>query len=107
MVQHSVAKNADEGMRTMQSKDQGQLSALANTSRKIVNISVSVNTWKRAHYQGLREVEEEDGQKSVRGNETGTSKPGVQLMMANRNLVSVGNGNAKPAVYTQREPQKM
>ncbi|WJZ87696.1 hypothetical protein VitviT2T_007060 [Vitis vinifera] len=74
MVQHSVAKNADEGMRTMQSKDQGQLSALANTSRKIVNISVSVNTWKPAHYQRLREVEEEDGQKPVRGNETGTGK---------------------------------
>ena len=107
MVQYSVAKNADEGMRTMRSKDQGQLSALANTSRKIVNISVNVNTWKPAHYQGLREVEEEDGQKPVRGNETGTGKSGVQSMKANGNPVSVGNGNAKPAVDTQGESQKM
>ena len=107
MVQYSVAKNADEGMRTMRSKDQGQLSALANTSRKIVNISVSVNTWKPAHYHGLREVEEEDGQKPVRGNETGTGKSGVPLMKANGNPVSVGNGSAKPAVNTQGESQKM
>ncbi|KAJ9685739.1 hypothetical protein PVL29_017683 [Vitis rotundifolia] len=106
MVQYSVAKNADEGMRTMRSKDQGQPSAVANTSRKIVNISVNVNTWKPAHYQGPREVEEVDGQKPVQGNETGTGKSGVRLMKANGNPVSVGNGNAKPAVDTQRESQK-
>ncbi|RVX02828.1 Polyadenylate-binding protein 2 [Vitis vinifera] len=108
MVQYSVAKNADEGMRTMRSIDQGQPSAVANTSRKIVNISVNVNTWKPpAHYQGPREVEEVDGQKPVQGNETGTGKSGVRLMKANGNPVSVGNGNAKPAVDTQRESQKM
>ncbi|XP_034704467.1 uncharacterized protein LOC117928634 [Vitis riparia] len=108
MVQYSVAKNADEGMRTMRSIDQGQPSAVANTSRKIVNISVNVNTWKPpAHYQGPREVEEVDGQKPVQGNVTGTGKSGVRLMKANGNPVSVGNGNAKPAVDTQRESQKM
>ena len=65
MVQYSVAKDADEGMGIMRSKDQGHPSVVANTSRKIVNISVNVNTWKPAHYQGPREVEEVDGQKPV------------------------------------------
>ena len=96
MVQYSVAKNADEGVRTMRSKDHGQPSAVANTSRKIVNISVNVNTWKPANYQGgPREVKEVDGQKPVQENETGTGKSGVRLMKANGNPVLVGNGNVR------------
>lgn len=93
MVQYSVAKNADEVMRTMRGKDQGQPSSVANASRKIVSISVNVNTWKPAHYQGPREVEEVDGQKLLQENQIGTGKPGVRLMKDNGNPVSVSNGN--------------
>lgn len=96
MVQYSVAKNADEGMRMMRSKEQGQPSSVANTSRKIVNISVNVNTWKPANYQGgPREVKDVDNQKPVQENEAGTGKSGVRLMKANGNPVLVGNGNVR------------
>lgn len=93
MVQYSGSNKADESMRKPW-KDQDQLAA-DNTSSKIVNISVNVNTWKPPHYQETREVSEVDGRKLVQGSEAGADKSGVQLMKENNHGVSVGNGNVR------------
>lgn len=106
MVRYSVAKNSDEIMRKPR-KDQDQSALAANTSRKIVNISVNVNTWKPTHYPEPREVSEMDIRKSVQESEAGLGKSGVWLMNEKSNPVTAGNGNTKPAADTQKEPQKM
>lgn len=106
MVRYSVAKNSDEIMRKPR-KDQDQSALAANTSRKIVNISVNVNTWKPTHYSEPREVSEMDNRKSVQESEAGLGKSGVWLMNEKSNPVTAGNGNTKPAADTQKEPQKM
>lgn len=106
MVRYSVAKNSDEIMRKPR-KDQDQSALAANTSRKIVNISVNVNTWKPTHYPEPREVSEMDNRKSVQESEAGLGKSGVWLMNEKSNPVTAGNGNTKPAADTQKEPQKM
>ncbi|KAL7204342.1 hypothetical protein ACSBR2_017419 [Camellia fascicularis] len=106
MVRYSVAKNSDEIMRKPR-KDQDQSALAANTSRKIVNISVNVNTWKPTHYPELREVSEMDNRKSVQESAAGLGKSGVWLMNEKSNPVTAGNGNTKPAADTQKEPQKM
>uniref|UniRef100_A0A5B6YTT9 RRM domain-containing protein n=1 Tax=Davidia involucrata TaxID=16924 RepID=A0A5B6YTT9_DAVIN len=103
-VQYSVAKNADEITRKPW-KDQDQPAAVANTSQKIVNISVNVNTWKPPHYQEPSEVPDMDSRKSVQDTEAGAGKPGVRLMKENSNPITVGNGNVKPAADAQKEPQ--
>ncbi|THG14317.1 hypothetical protein TEA_002680 [Camellia sinensis var. sinensis] len=106
MVRYSVAKNSDEIMRKPR-KDQDQSALAANTSRKIVNISVNVNTWKPTHYPEPREVSEMDNRKSVQESEAGLGKSGLWLMNEKSNPVTAGNGNTKPAADTQKEPQKM
>lgn len=106
MVRYSVAKNSDEIMRKPRN-DQDQSALAANTSRKIVNISVNVNTWKPTRYPEPREVSEMDNRKSVQESEAGLGKSGVWLMNEKSNPVTAGNGNTKPAADTQKEPQKM
>ncbi|XP_034886987.1 uncharacterized protein [Populus alba] len=76
----------------------------ANTSLKIVNISVNVNTWRPPHYQEPRDAAI-DNQKSVQNNEGNAGRFGAKLMEVSK-PVSVGNGNAKPADDIQEEPQK-
>ncbi|XP_059651834.1 nucleolin 1 [Cornus florida] len=107
MVQYSsVAENADEISRKLR-RDQDQPASVANTSRKIVNISVNVNTWKPSHFQEQRETSEVDSRKSVQESEEGDAgKSGVRLMKENSNPVMVDNGNAKPAVVTGTESQR-
>lgn len=106
MVEYSVAKNVDDVKRFMRNKDQGQQPAVAsNTSQKIVNISVNVNTWKPPHYQDPREVSEVDGWKSVHETEGGVSKTESQIIKDHNHHVTV-NGNTKPAVDSQKESQK-
>ncbi|KAA8520257.1 hypothetical protein F0562_014513 [Nyssa sinensis] len=103
-VQYSVAKNADEITRKPR-KDLNRPAAVANTSQKIVNISVNVNTWKPPHYQEPRVVPDMDSRKSVRDSEAGSGKTGVQLTKEKSNPITVGNGNVKPAADSQKEPQ--
>ncbi|KAB1224815.1 Polyadenylate-binding protein 2-A [Morella rubra] len=105
MVQYSVAKNADGLIR--RNKEQDQPVVAPNTSRsKIVNISVNVNTWKPPHYQEHREIVDIDNRKSIQETDVVSGKTGVRLMKENSNPVTVGNGNAKPAVDAQKESQK-
>lgn len=92
MSRYSVAGKTDGSTRKPR-KDQDQPSA-ANTSSKIVNISVNVNSWKPPHYQETREVSDVDGQKFVQESEAGADKSGFPLMKEN-NSVSVGNGNVR------------
>ncbi|KAG5565221.1 hypothetical protein RHGRI_001201 [Rhododendron griersonianum] len=115
MVQYSVAEKSGESTLKPR-KDQDQPAPVASNSRKIVNISVNVNTWKPPHYQEPREVSELDSRKSVPENEAGLGKSGAWLMKENNNIVSAGNGNvrcisesciAKPAADSQKESQKM
>ncbi|KAL6964827.1 hypothetical protein U1Q18_035882 [Sarracenia purpurea var. burkii] len=104
-VQYSVAKNSEENTWKPR-KDQDQPVPLASTSRKIVNISVNVNTWKPPHYQGPREVSETDTRKAVKESEAGIDKSAVRLLKENSNLVTVGIGNGKPAADIQKESQR-
>ncbi|KAK5810678.1 Polyadenylate-binding 2-A [Gossypium arboreum] len=103
MVQYNVAKD-DEILQT-RNKDQNQSTIVTNTSRKIVNISVNVNTWKPPHYQEAREVSELDGRKSLPESEAVANKANHRLM-ENGNPVNVGNGNVKGAAYNQEPSQK-
>lgn len=94
MVQYSVAEKSGESTLKPR-KDQDQPAPVASNSRKIVNISVNVNTWKPPHYQEQREVSELDSRKSVPENEAGLGKSGAWLMKENNNIVSAGNGNVR------------
>jgi len=66
----------------------------ANTSLKIVNISVNVNTWRPPHYQEPRDAAM-DNQKSVQNNEGNAGRFGAKLMKEVSKPVSVGNGNVR------------
>nr|KJB22241.1 hypothetical protein B456_004G036800 [Gossypium raimondii] len=103
MVQYNVAKD-DEILQT-RNKDQNQSTIATNTSRKIVNISVNVNTWKPPHYQEPREASELDSRKPLPESEAVANKANHRLM-ENGNPVNVGNGNVKGAAYNQELSQK-
>ncbi|KAK2965269.1 hypothetical protein RJ640_015767 [Escallonia rubra] len=95
MTQYSVANNED------------QRAAVGNSSSKIVNISVNVNTWKPPHYQEPREVSVMDSRKIVPETEAGATKAGMRQMNEISNPVKVGNEKAIPAADAQSgEPQK-
>ncbi|KAL6129899.1 hypothetical protein ACLB2K_068281 [Fragaria x ananassa] len=102
MVQYSVAKNGNDLRRISTNKDQGQPTAPANNSHKIVNISVNVNAWKPPHYQEPREVAELDDWKSVQDIDAGAPNSDLRLMKENSNPVPVINGNANPAADSQK-----
>lgn len=91
MVPYNVAKNVDDVMRVKWNRDEGQP---ANTSHKIVNISLNMNTWKPPPYQEQREVVEVDGWKSGQEGDGGASKPGMRATKENSNTVTV-NGNVR------------
>lgn len=105
MVQYSVAKKADDSLRLKQSREQEQPAAACNPSRKIVNISVNVNTWKPAQYQEPREVVELDGHK-ISDNEIGDSRSNMQLVKENANTLKISNGNVNLAPDVQKESSK-
>lgn len=92
MVQYSVAKNADDSMRLKGNREQEQPSAAPNTSHKIVNISVNVNTWKPPQYQEPREVVELDGHKTL-DSVTGGPRSGLRLVKENTSTLKMTNGN--------------
>ncbi|KAF8403843.1 hypothetical protein HHK36_011949 [Tetracentron sinense] len=96
-VQYSMAKNSDEIVQKTRARDQDPPALVANTSRKIVNISVNVNTWKPSHYQVPMEVSEVNSRKSVQESEAAAGKPGVRLMKESNNPFVVGNGIDLPA----------
>ena len=75
-------------------KDQDKSVSAANTSLKIVNISVNVNAWRPPHYQEPRDAVM-DNQKSVQNNEKNAGKFGAKLMKEVSKPVSVGNGNVR------------
>lgn len=95
MVQYSVAKNADDLRRKSMNKDQGQPTAAANNSHKIVNISVNGNNWKPPHYQEPREGAELDDWTSLQDIEADTPNSDLRLMKENSNPVPVSNGNVR------------
>lgn len=84
LVQYSVAKNADEVMRKTRAKNQDQTAGVGNASRKIVNISVNVNTWKPPNYQEAQEAPEVENRKVVQKTE---------MMKENSNPIMASNGN--------------
>ncbi|KAL9258357.1 Polyadenylate-binding protein 2-A-like protein [Drosera capensis] len=96
MVQYSVAPNTDPPSRT---RDQDPSVAMASTSRKIVNISVNVNTWKPTHYQPSVAVQGPKAHKSLPP--LAVDKSSEHFMIENSRLLT-----GKPAVDTQNEGQK-
>ncbi|KAJ7949142.1 putative RNA binding family protein [Quillaja saponaria] len=105
LTQYSVAKNGDNSMHLNRNRVQDQSAAAPNASRKIVNISVNVNTWKPPHYQEPREVTEEDSHRSIEDGDMGASRYGAQAIKEISNPMKVSNGKAKPAAEMQ-ESQK-
>ncbi|XVF79604.1 hypothetical protein PTKIN_Ptkin15bG0002600 [Pterospermum kingtungense] len=87
MAQYKVAKD-EEIPQISRNKDNKQSTAAANSSRKTVNHSVNVNTWKPAHYQEPRTVSELDSRKSLLGGE------------------AVGNGKVQSVSDTQETSLK-
>ncbi|KAK1552010.1 hypothetical protein Q3G72_008808 [Acer saccharum] len=106
LVQYSLAKNTDDLVQIARNKDQHQPVAPMSSSRKVVNTSMNVNTWKPPHYQETREVTELDSRISNQDSEPRAGKSVLQLMKENSNPTTVGNGNAKPAADTQVESPK-
>lgn len=94
MVQYSVAKNTNEIPRT-RVKDQNSTPSGATTSRKIVNISVNVNTWKPPHYQVPQDTKELKNMESVQESDAGASKPDARLVKETNNRVLPINDNEK------------
>ncbi|KAL9371378.1 hypothetical protein Peur_036518 [Populus x canadensis] len=105
-VSHTGTSYGSKGEDALMSKyNLAKDQSAANTSLKIVNISVNVNTWRPPHYQEPRDAAM-DNQKSVQNNEGNAGRFGAKLMKEVSKPVSVGNGNAKPAGDIQQEPQK-
>lgn len=92
MVQYSVAKTAGDSLHLIRNQEQEQPAAAINTPRKIVNISVNVNTWKPPQYQEPREVAELDSHK-ISNNDTGYPRSNMQLVEENVNALKITNGN--------------
>uniref|UniRef100_A0A2P2LCE7 PWI domain-containing protein n=1 Tax=Rhizophora mucronata TaxID=61149 RepID=A0A2P2LCE7_RHIMU len=82
LLQHSVAKNLADITQVAQKHGQDEHVSAANTSHKIVNISVNVNTWRPPQFPASKVLAEMDAQKSV-----------VRLVKENSNPVAVGNRN--------------
>ncbi|KAM1974096.1 hypothetical protein ACFX15_039036 [Malus domestica] len=95
------SRNVDDVMRLSRNKDHGQPIVAANSSHKIVNISVNVNTWKPPHSQEPREVVDDDW-KSLQDSTAGVSKSGLHVMKENGSPVGASNGNATPAADSQK-----
>lgn len=105
MVQYSVAKTANEMPNTW-NKDQDQSTAVNNNSRKIVNISVNVNTWKPPHYQTARNVDEMDGRKPpIKDSVAVTGNPVAQAVKENSGLSRAPNGNERLTTDSQKSLQ--
>ncbi|XP_010247695.1 PREDICTED: uncharacterized protein LOC104590670, partial [Nelumbo nucifera] len=104
MVQYRVAKNTDEAARKTRMKDQDP-SLAANTSRKIVKISVNVNTWKPPHYEAPGEVRDTEYRKTAHDSGVGEVKPGIRLMKE-KNNVAASIENESPTMQAPQESQK-
>ncbi|KAK3015446.1 hypothetical protein RJ639_007778 [Escallonia herrerae] len=95
MTQYSIANNED------------QRAAVGNSSSKIVNISVNLNTWKPPHYQEPRVVSVMDSRTIVLETEAGATKAGMRQMNEISNPLKVANEKAIPTANAQSgEPQK-
>ena len=103
LMQYSVAKNTDDSLRLRQERP----TAVARSpSRKIVNISVNVNTWKPSQYQEPREIADLNGHK-ILDNETGGPRSNIQLVKENTNALKNSNGNVNIVPDVQKESSKV
>ncbi|KAL2330838.1 hypothetical protein Fmac_018419 [Flemingia macrophylla] len=102
---YSVAKNDDDSLHLKRNQEQDQLAASTNSSHKMVNFSVNVNTWKPPQHQEPREVGELDGNKTFY-NVRGDTRSSMRLVKENANVLKVSNGNANPAFDFQKESSK-
>jgi cobalamin biosynthesis Mg chelatase CobN len=94
-VSHTGTSYGSKGEDALMSKyNLAKDQSAANTSLKIVNISVNVNTWRPPHYQEPRDAAM-DNQKSVQNNEGNAGRFGAKLMKEVSKPVSVGNGNVR------------
>ncbi|KAF6158654.1 hypothetical protein GIB67_040168 [Kingdonia uniflora] len=104
MVEYSVADNASQVVRS-RVKDQNLIDNVGNTSRKIVNISVNVNTWKPPHYQAPREIREVENLEPILEKKTGEAKATVWLLKEANKIGDV-NDNEKSSPDAEKVSQK-
>ncbi|XP_068642276.1 uncharacterized protein [Aristolochia californica] len=98
MVRYSVAQNVDdEVVQRTRMSDQDQ----AKNSRKIVNISVNVNTWKPPHYRSQPEVKEVKSWPVFQECEVGPGKSSDQPVKG-ISTVMVGNDNEMSQANNQK-----
>ncbi|KAF5192349.1 RNA binding (RRM/RBD/RNP motifs) family protein [Thalictrum thalictroides] len=101
MVQYSVAKNTNDIPRT-RVKDQNLSANGATASRKIVNISVNVNTWKPPHYQTSQDAMELKNLEAVQEIDAG-SKAGTRLTKEiNKRVMNVNENDNDMQNESQR-----
>ncbi|KAK1305916.1 hypothetical protein QJS10_CPA10g00141 [Acorus calamus] len=114
MVQYSVAKDTDEVIRKTRLNDQdSSVPSVANASRKIVNISVNVNTWKPPHYQEPRDSAEVEARMTM-GNSEAVAAKSTRLMKENNVAVAEAEKSISlldtypvtPRLDQQKEAQK-
>lgn len=89
---HYNAANVVDGNSKKPHRDQNTPVTMVNSSRKIVNISSNVNTWKPGG------VSDMDSQKLLQESELGAGN--------HSNHLTVSNGNGVPTIHAQREIQK-
>ncbi|KAL8171469.1 hypothetical protein V2J09_023273 [Rumex salicifolius] len=105
MVQYTVAQNAEKVSLQQRPKERDPPISAASASRKILNISVNVNTWKPPHYQPQSDATELDTQRSLQQNEVRAGKSSVQFTKENSNSLAL-NGNGKAALQILNETEK-
>ncbi|GAB2238086.1 hypothetical protein Droror1_Dr00015988 [Drosera rotundifolia] len=92
MMQNSVADNAIKARHPSHSQTPVSSVALANSSSKIVNISVNLKTWKPVHYQSSVGAK---GQNSMQLGDTVTGNSRMTLLTGNSNFLKhAWKGNA-------------
>ncbi|XP_061344166.1 nucleolin 1-like isoform X2 [Gastrolobium bilobum] len=105
MVQYSEARNADDSLHLKRNREQEQPTAGVNTSHKVLNISVNVNTWKPPQYPEPREVAEVGLHKTLHY-EKGAPRSSLQPLKENANNLKISIGNANHVPDVQKESSK-
>ena len=83
MLHYSVAENSNEITHKSRKNEQELSVSAASAKRKIVNISMNVNTWNPPHHRTTRKTPEVESPKLMQGIEAGANNSNSQVMKEN------------------------
>ncbi|CAO2817410.1 unnamed protein product [Amaranthus hypochondriacus] len=104
MLHYSVAGNSNEITHKARKNEQELLNS-ASAKRKIVNISMNVNTWNPPHHRTTRKTPEVESPKLMQGIEAGANNSNPQVMKEN-NIPTTILENGKTDAVTHTKIQK-